>query len=449
MSSELIFHCVIADTDDEHNSTLVPLIENVGLSHRICKTVDELKDTLDNTADIIFGFLSLDLIQNNNSDLLKHPQLIGIDLAIMHTEDDPIAATAVINQGATYFFCKPLNTLFVSEILQDLMAELSALKENQDDSLGVCSLDQFGLLRGSSKIMCKLYRTLRKVAATDASVMLVGESGTGKELAAQTVHELSERCDKPFIAMNCGAIPPELVESELFGHEKGSFSGADKKRIGYFEQASGGTLLLDEIGEMPIDTQVKFLRVLESKEFRRVGGEQAIKSDVRIIAATNRNPTEAIKQKLLREDLYFRIAQFPIYIPPLRDRRSDVVGLAQYFLNQLNEKNGTQKCLSENVKDLISEYPWPGNVRELKSATERAYILSGEILDAGHFPNEDMDFENNDDYLRVSVGTPLEEAEKKLIFATLDSTGGDKKITADQLGVSLKTLYNKLKSYED
>ncbi|MDX2463531.1 MAG: sigma-54 dependent transcriptional regulator [Porticoccus sp.] len=448
MSSELTFRCVIADTDDEHNATLASLIEDVGLSHRICKTVDELKDTLDNTADIVFGFLSLDLIQKNNFGLLKHPQLIDIDLAIIHTEDDPNSATAAIDLGATYFFCKPLNTLFVSEILQDLMMELSALNENQNDSLGVCSLDQFGLLRGSSKVMYKLYRTLRKVAATDASVLLVGESGTGKELAAQTIHELSERCDKPFVAMNCGAIPPELVESELFGHEKGSFSGADKKRIGYFEQAAGGTLLLDEIGEMPIDTQVKFLRVLESKKFRRVGGEHALESDVRIIAATNRNPTEAIKQNLLREDLYFRIAQFPLYMPPLRDRRGDIVGLAQYFLNELNEENGTQKGLSENVKDLITEYSWPGNVRELKSATERAYILAGEILESGHFPNEHIDLEDNDDYLRVSVGSPLEETEKKLIFATLESTGGDKKITADQLGVSLKTLYNKLNSYE-
>lgn len=441
-------YCVIADTDDELCSSLQSLIETVGFSYLTCKAVDELKDSLDSVANIEFAFLSLDLIRDDSLDLLKHPRLAGVDIVIMHTEDDPMAASAAIKQGATYFFCKPLNFHFVAELLGDLMKELSAQKENQYDDLKVCSLDQFGLLRGNSKAMYKLYRTLRKVAATDASVLLIGESGTGKELAAQTIHQQSERCNNPFIAMNCGAIPPELVESELFGHEKGSFSGADKKRIGYFEQAAGGTLFLDEIGEMPTDTQVKFLRVLESKNFRRVGGEQDVHSDVRIIAATNRGPKEAIKQGLLRKDLYFRIAQFPLYMPPLRDRGGDIVGLAQYFLNGLNEKNATQKYLSENSKSLIAEYSWPGNVRELKSATERAYILAGEVLESEHFPHESMDFEDNDDYLRVSVDSSLEDAEKKLIFATLEATDGDKKKTADQLGVSLKTLYNKLNRFK-
>lgn len=441
------YYCIIADTDEKHCLELVSLMEGLCLNYRICKTRDQLNDILDTTTDIVFAFLSLEMVQDNDFNVLEHSELSDTDIAITHTEDDPIAATSAIKRGATYFFCKPLNTEFVGDLLGDRITELGALKEDQNDSLGVCSLDQFQLLRGSSQAMRKLYRTLRKVAATDASVLLIGESGTGKELAAQTIHELSERWDKPFVAMNCGAIPPELVESELFGHEKGSFSGADKKQIGYFEQAAGGTLLLDEIGEMPMDIQVKFLRVLESKKFRRVGGEQEIDSDVRILAATNRDPQEAIKQKLLRKDLYFRIAQFPVYIPPLRDRGSDIVGLAQYFLNGLNEKKGTQKCLSENAKDLIAQYPWPGNVRELKSATERAYILAGEILGNEHFPSEGMDLEGDEDSLRISVGSSLEDVEKRLIFATLESKQGDKKGAAEQLGVSVKTLYNKLKSY--
>tara|TARA_R110002124_G_scaffold183145_1_gene350515 strand:+ start:5978 stop:7327 length:1350 start_codon:yes stop_codon:yes gene_type:complete len=447
MSLDESFYCLIADNDDDHSNTLTSLIEEAGLKPVVGKTLPEIEAALVEGQTCVFAFLSLELLQENNMALLSSAQLSDADIAITHTEDYPFAATAAIKKGATYFFCKPLDVQFVGDLLKDLVRELSALKGSNDDDLEVCSLDQFGLLRGSSKAMYKLYRTLRKVATTDASVLLIGESGTGKELAAQTIHELSERCDKPFIAMNCGAIPPELVESELFGHEKGSFSGAERKRIGYFEQAAGGTLLLDEIGEMPMDTQVKFLRVLESGKFRRVGGEQAIYSDVRIIAATNRDPEEAIKKNLLRRDLYFRVAQFPLHMPPLRNRGGDIVGLAQYFLNRLNEKNGTLKCLSENVKDLIAEYPWPGNVRELKSATERAYILAGEMLESEHFPNEHMDFEDNDDYLRVSVGSSLEDAEKKLIFATLESTEGDKKETAEQLGVSLKTLYNKLNSY--
>ncbi|MDF1819485.1 MAG: sigma-54 dependent transcriptional regulator [Immundisolibacteraceae bacterium] len=449
MPQQLPFYCIIADTDEEHCSALISVVEEVGFDCLICKTTDELKEMLNSVDDLGFAFLSLDLIDEENLALLKHPQLTGTDIAIIHTEDDPEAASAAIKQGATYFFCKPLNFQFVSDLLSDLKVELSEITQNQSDGLNVCSLDQFGLLRGSSKIMYKLYRTLRKVAVVDTSVLLVGESGTGKELAAQTIHQQSERCDGPFIAMNCGAIPPELVESELFGHEKGSFSGADKQRIGYFEQAAGGTLFLDEIGEMPMDTQVKFLRVLESRSFRRVGGEQDVSSDVRIIAATNRDSEEAINQGLLRKDLYFRIAQFPIYMPPLRDRGGDMIGLAQYFLNELNEINGTQKSLTEDFKDLVADYSWPGNVRELKSVMERAHILANKVLDAEHFPSGQMDIEDNDEYLRVSVGSSLEDAEKNLIFLTLEATDGDKKKTAEQLGISLKTLYNKLNSYKD
>ncbi|MDF1643298.1 MAG: sigma-54 dependent transcriptional regulator [Pseudomonadales bacterium] len=411
MPPEAPVYCIIADTDHQHCSALGALIEEVGFSYLTCKTTGELTDTLNNVTNLEFAFLSLELVQNDSFGLLKHPRLIDADIAIIHTEDDPLAASAAIQLGATYFFCKPLNFEFITDLLSDLITELAALKENQDDDSNACSLDQFGLLRGSSKAMYKMYRTLRKVAATDASVLLIGESGTGKELAAQTIHQQSDRCNNPFVAMNCGAIPPELVESELFGHEKGSFSGADKKHIGYFEQAAGGTLFLDEIGEMPMDIQVKFLRVLESRNFHRVGGERNIHSDVRIIAATNRDPLEAINQGLLRKDLYFRIAQFPLYMPPLRDRCGDIVGLAQFFLNKLNEKNGTQKSLSDNYKNLVREYSWPGNVRELKSIMERAYILASEVLDTENFPNEQMDFEDNDDYLRVPVGSSLEDAE--------------------------------------
>jgi DNA-binding NtrC family response regulator len=448
MTQQLSFYCIIADTDEEHCSALISVIEEVGFDYLMCKTMGELKEALNTVDDLGFAFVSLDLIEEDSFALFKHPQLAGTDIAVIHTEDDPIAASAAIKQGATYFFCKPLNLEFVSDLLSDLKVELSEITLNQRDEHNVCSLDQFGLLRGSSKAMYRLYRTLRKVAGADASVLLVGESGTGKELAALTIHQQSERCDEPFIAMNCGAIPPELVESELFGHEKGSFSGADKQRIGYFEQAAGGTLFLDEIGEMPMDTQVKFLRVLESRSFRRVGGERDVTSDVRIIAATNRDSEEAINQGLLRKDLYFRIAQFPIYMPPLRDRGGDIVGLAQYFLNELNEKNGSRKSLSEAFKDLVAEYSWPGNVRELKSVMERAYILANKVLDIEHFPSEHMDIEDDDDYLRVSVGSSLEDAEKKLIFLTLEATDGDKKKTAEQLGISLKTLYNKLNTYK-
>ena len=446
----LSWSAIIADNDHEHTVFLKPHLEKLGIEVLECLCQKDIERTLTAEKNCLFAFISLDAFDDKEMSLLGHESLKDMDIALMHTEDDPLTAMQGIKQGATYFFCKPLDAEFITDILKDALNEEKAHNKEKQGKQESCSLNQFGLLRGSSKPMYSLYRALRKVSQTDASVLLVGESGTGKELAARTIHELSERWDKPFVAMNCGAISPELVESELFGHEKGSFSGADKKRIGYFEQAEGGTLFLDEIGEMPMDMQVKFLRVLESREYRRVGGEQALSSNVRIIAASNRDPLEAIKQQRLRKDLYFRIAQFPLYLPPLRERGGDVVGLAQYFLNEQNEKKGTHKVFSQNVLDLITDYPWPGNVRELRSAIERAYIMADDVLDSEHFPHgKDDNLEDSGDILRVSVGSSLDDTEKKLIFATLEKSGGDKKKTAKQLGISLKTLYNKLNGYED
>jgi DNA-binding NtrC family response regulator len=296
--------------------------------------------------------------------------------------------------------------------------------------------------------MRKLYRTIRKVAGTEATVLLVGESGTGKELAAQTIHEMSGLTG-PFVAMNCGAISAELAESELFGHEKGSFSGAHKQHAGYFERAEGGTLLLDEIGEMSMDLQVKLLRVLETRKYRRVGGTQDIAMSVRFISATNREPEAAIQEGLLREDLYFRIAQFVLKMPPLRSRGKDITGLAQFMLNELNEINGTAKYFSEESQSAILGYPWPGNVRELKSAIERAYIMADQQLQNEHFPDGQIDLHEPGDYLGVSVGESLEHTERKQIIATLEALDGDKKAAADSLGISLKTLYNRLNEYDN
>lgn len=302
---------------------------------------------------------------------------------------------------------------------------------------------------GASPAMEELYKQVERVAATDATVLLVGESGTGKEVIASAIHLASPRAEKSFNAVNCGAIPTHLIEASLFGHEKGSFTGAVRQQVGYFENAAGGTLFLDEITEMPIEMQVKLLRVLESGSFMRVGGDQEVSVDVRLIAATNRDLEGAVKQGRLREDLMYRLAVFPMRIPPLRERSPDIEMLAHHFLRLLNEEAQTQKSFSRASLDVIRSYSWPGNVRELKNVVHRAFILATDTLDV-----EDCitDFGSRkpteqDGCLNFFVGTPLADAQKEIILATLKHYSGNKRLTAETLGVSLKTLYNRLKEY--
>jgi DNA-binding NtrC family response regulator len=311
------------------------------------------------------------------------------------------------------------------------------------------SLKQFGTLFGSSPAMENLYRQIDKVAMTDATVLLSGESGTGKELIAQTIHQLSLRKEKPFVPVNCGAISGHLIEAALFGHEKGSFTGAVRQYAGYFEQASQGTLFLDEITEMPIDMQVKLLRVLECGTFLRVGGSTEVNVDVRLIAATNRDPEKAVRQGMLREDLLYRLAVFPLHVPALREREGDIELLAQHFLQLLNEKHHTVKTFSKSSMDTIRAYSWPGNVRELKNTVQRAYILSANMLEIDeHLSDSTLQKPTlKDGMLNFSVGTPLADAQRELILATLKHYNGNKRLTADALGISLKTLYNRLKEY--
>jgi DNA-binding NtrC family response regulator len=310
-------------------------------------------------------------------------------------------------------------------------------------------LKRFGIMYGSSPIMERLYQQVERVAATDATVLLVGESGTGKELISQAIHKASPRSEETFIAVNCGAIPAHLIEAALFGHEKGSFTGAVKQQIGYFEHASRGTLFLDEITEMPVDMQVKLLRVLESGTFLRVGGDEEVKVDVRLVAATNRDLETAVKQGHLREDLMYRLAVFPVRIPPLRERGADIELLAQQFLQVLNEKEKSSKEFSRNSLEVIRSYSWPGNVRELKNVVQRAFILSTDVLDIEECIS-DLTMKKptvHEGYLNFFVGTPLADAQKEIILATLKHYSGNKRLTAEALGISLKTLYNRLKEY--
>ncbi len=309
-------------------------------------------------------------------------------------------------------------------------------------------LKRFGLLYGSSAAMESMYRQLERVAGTDATVLLEGESGTGKELIAKTVHQASRRSDRQFVAVNCGAIPAHLIEAALFGHEKGSFTGALRQQSGYFEHASGGTLFLDEITEMPCDMQVKLLRVLESGSFLRIGGSEAVSVDVRLIAATNRSLQQAVREGSLRQDLMYRLAVFPVRVPPLRERGQDVDLLARHFLSELNEQAGTSKQFSRQALERLRAYPWPGNVRELKNLIHRAYILSAELVHIDEpVPRGSARSVLANGTLNFQVGTPLADAQRELIMATLHHFSGNKRLTASALGISVKTLYNRLKEY--
>jgi len=308
------------------------------------------------------------------------------------------------------------------------------------------ALGRFGRLYGSSQAMQDVYRMIVKVAPTEATVFVTGESGGGKELVARSIHERSARSHGPFVAINCGAIPSNLIEAELFGHEKGAFTGASRSHRGCFERAEGGTLLLDEITEMSLEMQVRLLRVLETGRFMRVGGDAELRSNVRILAATNRDPHEAVREGKLREDLLYRLAVFPINLPPLRDREGDAELLAEHFLQQLNAESGTDKQFSRAALVTIRTHQWPGNVRELKNAVHRAFIMADDDVDLDLSGLACLAIEG--ECLRVPIGTPLAEMERQAIFATLDHCAGNKRRAAEILGVSLKTLYNRLAAYQ-
>ena len=308
------------------------------------------------------------------------------------------------------------------------------------------ALGRFGRLYGSSAVMQDVYRMIEKVAPTEATVFITGESGCGKELVARTIHERSPRARGAFVAINCGAIPANLIEAELFGHERGAFTGANRQHRGCFERAEGGTLFLDEITEMAPEMQVRLLRVLETGRFMRVGGDGEIKTNVRVLTATNRDALDAVRDGRLREDLMYRLAVFPISLPPLREREGDTELLAEHFLQNLNVETGTAKRFSRAALTTIRTYHWPGNVRELKNAVHRAFIMAEELveLDLTGLACPAVEGE----CLRVPVGTSLAEMERQAIFATLDHCRGNKRRAAEMLGVSLKTLYNRLTAYQ-
>jgi DNA-binding NtrC family response regulator len=346
--------------------------------------------------------------------------------------------------GVSDYFEKPVDRDRLARNLQALSTHSAA------DDNGGAAADKAGdgLLVGESPPMQRLTRLIRKVAPEEAAILLAGESGTGKELAAQTIHALSPRSGGEFVALNCSAVAPELMESELFGHVKGSFTGATRNHRGFFRRAHHGTLFLDEITELEPGLQAKLLRVLESRVITPVGGEKELPIDVRIVSATNREPQKAVADGLLREDLYFRLAQFPIRVPPLRERSDDIELLARHFLDEQNRETGVTKEMSGEVMDVFRLHDWPGNVRELRNAVIHGHLLAGSEITVEDLPDymPQTDARPGSGF-RTQVGMTLAEVERRHLLATLAHLGGEKKKTAETLGISLKTLYNRLKKY--
>jgi len=382
----------------------------------------------------------------------RHPE-IPVILLTGHGSVE-MAVRALQEEGAYHYFEKPIDLGKLNAVIERAVEQGAARRENDALRRQLQSSGAFGELVGNSEPMHQIYTLIEQVAPSSASVLITGESGTGKELVARTIHNLSPRKKAPFVPINCSAIPDTLMESELFGHEKGAFTGAASRRQGCFELANSGTLLLDEIAEMPTLLQAKLLRVLEERCVRRLGGAQEIPIDVRVLAATNRDPHEAIRTGAFREDLLYRLNVITIELPPLRRRKEDLPLLAQHLVTQLAEKHERPaRVLSVTALEALKSHHWPGNVRELRNMIERAVIIcSGEVIERHHlapYPLDQRARARSEDTLMLPVGTPIEEVERQMILRTLRKTDNNKTRAAELLQISLKTLHNKLRLYRE
>jgi two-component system, NtrC family, response regulator AtoC len=442
---------LIIDDDENFRTSLDLLVQREGFATQTAGSLAEARLRLAaGTPDVVL--VDLGLPDGDGLAWLRAEPGASTAEAIVITGSTSVdSAVDALRGGALDYLTKPVDRARLRSALVNV-SRTRALKEEVGSLRGeLRDLGRFGRMVGRSKPILEVYDLVARVAPTDATVLITGESGTGKELVAETLHRCSARKDGVLLPVNCGAVSPNLIESELFGHERGSFTGADRQRKGYFERASGGTLFLDEVTEMPIELQVKLLRVLETGTVVRVGGTEPIRVDVRVIAATNRDPAESVKAGRLREDLYYRLNVFPIELPPLRDRSGDIDLLAEHFLAQLNREAGTAKVWSRAALERLRSCSWPGNVRELRNVVQRAFILGDDEIQANVLPlAEEAPASESDDgqVLQVRVGTSIEKVEERLILATLALTDGDKKKAAEILCISLKTLYNRLNVYD-
>src|ERR1700722_7952394 len=394
------------------------------------------------------GMNGLDLLAQLGDEIARIPVII---ITGRGSDERVIQA---IEAGAYWYIEKPLKPLILRALIERALGHARDQQTVVALRRALRAAGKIGLLVGASGGMQDVMRQVEMAAPSTASVLITGETGSGKEIVARSIHMLSPRADRPFVAINCSAIPESLMESEIFGHEKGAFTGAAERRLGCFELADGGTLLLDEIGEMPAPTQAKLLRVLEDHKVRRLGSKVETSVDVRVVAATNKNPEQAVASGHLRQDLYFRLNVFHIHLPPLREHKDDLPMLPQHSLAQISEKHGKKVSgVGSDVMELFKSYPWPGNVRELRNVLERAAIATDRSAvmrqhlppDFGHAPAVTG---TGLGAIPFPAGTTMDDAERELIIQTLTATNQNKTRAAELLGVSLKTLHNKLKEYE-
>jgi len=442
----------VVEDDAEFRASLGLLVQREDFAVSEAASLDEARALMaEREPDVVF--VDLGLPDGNGLDLLT-TEVTGArpDFVVITGNATVETVVDALRQGALDFLTKPIDRSRLRAILANAVRTRELRRKVSDLRGALRDLGRFGSIVGRSPAMQQVYDLIARVAPTQAGVLILGESGTGKELVAATIHQMSTRAERRFLAINCGAVAPNVIESELFGHERGSFTGAERSRKGYFEEASGGTLMLDEITEMPGELQVKLLRVIESGQLMRVGASDSTTVDVRVIAATNRDAGLAVREGRLREDLYYRLNVFPIALPPLRERGEDIVMLAEFFLAAYNAREGGHKRFSDSALRHLQEHRWPGNVRELRNLVERMAILSGDVVEVpgpvGPGPEATVSGADETSALLVPVGSSLADVERRLILATLQQVDGNKKETARRLGISLKTLYNRLNVYQ-
>ncbi|HRO59036.1 MAG TPA: sigma-54 dependent transcriptional regulator [Burkholderiaceae bacterium] len=508
-------HALIVEDDSGSAAMLAEVVSTEGFSTAVAQSLRDARQQLAfRPPDVVL--LDLTLPDGNGMELFDNVDSRECEIVLITGHASVETSVQALRLGAADYLLKPLNVDRLRAVLDRVRnggESRGRLREGQQMAEAE---GRFGRLWGRSEPMKEIYRQIGRVAPTAVTALVIGESGTGKELVAHTIHDLSRRAKAPFLAVNCGAISPQLIESELFGHEKGSFTGAVRQHRGFFERSDGGTLFLDEITEMPPELQVKLLRVLETGTFTPVGADKPMSCDVRIIAASNRVPLEAVAQGRLREDLYYRLAVFPIELPPLRERPEDIPLIAEHFLESLNTRENANKRLSERATQLLKAYSWPGNVRELRNAIHRGFILAeGDLIDADCLPLEhvagtmtepaapgaqelpragsftapsggdsatatgewlretsvrdesqrEVAMTGGDETgatatsvasasdsapqrpLAITIGMTIADAERELIVATLAHCAGHRERAAEMLGISAKTLYNRLKQY--
>jgi DNA-binding NtrC family response regulator len=444
-------HALIVDDDADAARMITALVGAQGFSADMAHSLRDARRHLAiQQPDLLL--LDLQLPDGDGISLLRENQLVADSEVVLITGHASLESSIqALRYGASDYLLKPVSAGQLHGTLSRVMRPSQLRAEAQQLMHGVEESGRFAELVGRSAPMRRVYEQITRVAGTSVTVLITGESGTGKELAAHSIHDLSRRRGKPFIAVNCGAISPHLMESEIFGHEKGSFTGADRLHQGFFERAHGGTLFLDEITEMPAALQVKLLRVLETGTFMRVGSTVTQSSDVRVIAATNRDPRDAVASGALREDLYYRLNVFSLAMPPLRERMDDIPLLASHFLREIGKREGEFKRPSPPAIEAMLARPWRGNVRELRNALQRAWVMSDGLLVGDEWlqlPDSNASRAAAEPgSLNVRIGTPLADIEREVILATYELHGRNKERTAAALGISLKTLYNRLKEY--